>query len=98
MRTDRGKKRFLKISGDKLNGDPVSQFKHAIEQLNEVVQDIKNKHREKNEQFIQIDSGKLKNALMDQAQHFIADIFTHLIKDSQEDLNSFIRLLSDTVE
>ena len=98
MKTERGKKRFFNISKDKLNDDPVAQFKQSVEQLQELINDIKNKPSSSNHQFIQIDSGKLKASLIDQAQSLINGIFQNLTKTSQNDLNSFIKELQETVE
>lgn len=60
MRTDRGKNRYMKASSEKIDVDPVQIFKNSIEQLQELMLDIKQKEHQKDEQFINLDSSKLR--------------------------------------
>lgn len=64
----------------------------------EVMMDVKNKPQQKSEQFIILDSSKLKNSLIEYGTDFIQQIFTHLIKESRDDLNNLLNEFTDTVE
>ena len=79
IRSDRGRKRILLGSKDALDPDPVQKYKDSIESLNDVLNDIKNKHSQKPEQFIILDCSKLKYTLLEQGNKFIQQLFEHLI-------------------
>ena len=98
LRTERGKNRFLKVSLDASDNDSVVKYKNGIENLKEIVDDVRLKPVQKNEQFLILDSSKMKNDLIDHGNTFIAQIFSHLVTESKKDLNSFLAELHDTVE
>lgn len=98
LRTERGKNRFLKVSLDAADNDSVIKYKNGIENLKEIVDDVRLKPVQKNEQFIILDSSKMKNDLIDHGNTFIAQIFSHLVTESKKDLNTFLTELHDTVD
>lgn len=66
MKTERGKNRWLKqVQVSSFDQDPVQKYKVAIDQLEEVVTDIKNESSIKKEGFIEIDASSLKADLME---------------------------------
>lgn len=71
IRSDRGRKRILLGSKDALDPDPVQKYKDSIENLNDTLNDIKNKSSQKAEGFIILDSTKLKASLLEQGNKFI---------------------------
>jgi len=75
---------------DQLDPDPVQRYKEGIESLNDVLNDVKNKHPSKQEQFIIIDYSKYKNSLLEHGYEFIQFIFNTLIQESKDDLNSLL--------
>ena len=72
LRTERGKNRFLKVSLDAPENDSVGRYKQGIENLKDIVDDVRLKAVQKNEQFIILDSSKMKNDLIDHGNTFIA--------------------------
>ena len=98
MKTERGKNRWLKqVQTSNFDQDPVQKYKAAIDQLDDVITDIKNEMQFKKEGFIEIDATLLKAELMEQGQNFIRYIFQILEKESKQDLQSFLTELTDTV-
>ena len=65
IRSDRGRKRILLGNKDVLDPDPVQKYKDSIENLNDTLNDIKNKASQKAEHFIILDSSKLKSTLVE---------------------------------
>jgi len=101
LRTQRGKQRFLVGDSDKQKKfpeDPVYLYKSSIDLLEEIVADIKNKPGQKNEQFVILDSMKLKNELCEQGQECIQFLITHVINETKKELNQLLKELSDTVK
>lgn len=90
IRSERGRKRILLGNKDQLDPDPVQRYKESIESLNDVLNDVKNKHQFKQEQFINLDSSQLKSSLLEHGNEFIQTIFNYLISESKEDLNSLL--------
>jgi len=77
--------------------DSVQKYKESIESLVDVINDVKNKQQEKQEQFIKFDYSRLKNSLIDSGNEFIQKIFQHLIKESKEDLNNLLNEFEETI-
>jgi hypothetical protein len=77
--------------------DSVQKYKESIESLIDVINDVKNKQQEKQEQFIKFDYSRLKGSLIDSGQEFIQKIFQHLIKESKEDLNNLLNEFDETI-
>jgi hypothetical protein len=98
IRSERGKKRILLGAKDSLDPDPVAKYKESIDGLSDVLNDIKNKHSQKPEQFIILDCSKLKSTLLEQGNIIIQSLFEHLIKDSKEDLNSLLQEFQETID
>lgn len=63
-----------------------------------MLNDIKNKHSQKAEQFIILDCSKLKYTLLEQGNKFIQQLFEHLIQESKEDLSSLLKEFQETIE
>jgi len=72
LRTERGKKRILRPT-DAFDTDPVASYRTTIEQLGEILQDIKFGSRQGHlsQQFIVLDPSQLKGSLMEHATDFI---------------------------
>lgn len=71
LKTERGKNRFLKVSLDAGDNDSVVKYRNGIENLKEIVEDVRIKQVQKNEQFIILDSSRMKNDLIDHGNTFI---------------------------
>jgi len=90
--------RFLKSSSGGAN-DAVAKYKTGIEQLKEIVEDIRqNWDSTKNVQFIVFNASNMKTELMEQGHQSITQIFGNMIKESVKELRSFLTELKDTVE
>lgn len=97
LRTDRGKKRLIKTVTNTQSDDTVSKYKSHIDQLDEVLTDIRNELSVKKEGFIEIDATKLKADLIELGMQCINYIFEVLAKQSKGDLQDFLRDLQETI-
>lgn len=102
MGTSRGKTRFLKQSNsqnaDKVDKNPQLVYKSVIESINEHIDDVRNKQATRNEQFIILDSSKLKTRLIDGGNEYIHYILNQLVTDSKNELNQLCTLMIETVD
>jgi len=97
LRTERGKKRILRQQ-DQFDADPVAGYKQTIEQLHEILQDIRfNKQVQNSQQFIVLDCSHLKSALMEHANDFIQQLYVHLMRESKDELNGLLKEFDDTI-
>jgi hypothetical protein len=60
--------------------------------------DVKNKHAQRAEQFIILDSSLLKNTLTESGEKAIQGIFEHVITESRDELNTLLDHFATTVE
>lgn len=74
------------------------KYKNAIQQLMNVVVDIKNKDPSTTFSFIQIDYTELKANLTEFANDYIQMIFTNLTQESKKELKEFVDELKQTVD
>lgn len=95
IKSARGMQRILRASSS--GADSVQKYKESIESLVDVINDVKNKQQEKQEQFIKFDYSRLKGSLIDSGNEFIQKIFQHLIKESKEDLNNLLNEFDETI-
>jgi hypothetical protein len=59
---------------------------------------VRNKQATRNEQFIILDSSKLKTRLIDGGQEYIHYILNQLVTDSKNELNQLCTLMVETVD
>jgi len=64
-RFQRYKEKMFRQNQDEVTDDPVIMYKRAIEECGDYLLDIKNQPAQKNEQFISIEYGQLKQSLID---------------------------------
>lgn len=88
----------MKGNSEAPDQDPVLRYKESIESLNIVMNDVKKKNQEKTEQFIIFDCSRLKVSLLEYGTDFIQQIFTHLIKESKDELYALLNEFSNTIE
>jgi dynein heavy chain len=102
MGTTRGKTRFLKQSNsnnsDKVDKNPQLVYKSVIESVGEHIDDVRNKQATRNEQFIILDSSKLKTRLIDGGQEYIHYILNNLVSDSKAELHKLLTHMVETVD
>jgi hypothetical protein len=63
MRTERGKRRILRVTAEEDGEDPVLRYKESIDSVNDIMMDINNKSGHQAEGFIIIDCSMLKTKL-----------------------------------
>lgn len=90
MRTERGKRRILRVTAEEDGEDPVLRYKESIESVNEILIDINNKSGHQAEGFIIIDCSMLKTKLLQYGQEFITRIIGNLVDESKNDLSSLL--------
>lgn len=73
-------------------------YKSVIESVGEHIDDVRNKQATRNEQFIILDSSKLKTRLIDGGQEYIHYILNQLVTDSKNELNKLLTHMVETVD
>jgi dynein heavy chain len=102
MGTERGKKRFLKqsttSSSDRPDQNPHQTYKSVIESVGEHIDDVRNKQATRNEQFLILDSSKLKTSLIDGGNEYIQYILNELVTNSKKELKDLLDGMVETVD
>lgn len=83
---------------DKVDKNPQLVYKSVIESVGEHIDDVRNKQATRNEQFIILDSSKLKTKLIDGGQEYIHYILNQLVTDSKNELNKLLAHMLETVD
>jgi len=62
----------------------------VIESVGEHIDDVRNKQATRNEQFLILDSSKLKTSLIDGGNEYIQYILNELVTNSKKELNELL--------
>jgi hypothetical protein len=99
MRSERGRKRILQRKGDDQYGqDPVEQYRTQIELMNEQRTEIRGGETSQQEQFLLLDFSKLLKDLGSFALDFTQTIFSHILKESREELDALLNEYKTTIQ
>lgn len=98
MSTKKGKQRTFLQKIDPMNTDIMGRYQATLDLVMEQMSTVHREPTPTNEQFIQIDSSKLKQKLIDMGQQFLIDLMQQLHEEVMEDIKNMYQEFARTVK